>query len=382
MAPKDPVAGNSKILSNHADSKGKKNGENGKFIPLPQDITLNDIVKTLPKEVFQKNMWKAWRNVLITIAFSALSVLFLHYSPWYLLPVAWFFAGTCATGLFVIGHDCGHLSFSRSHLLNDIVGTIVFLPLIYPFEPWRIQHNHHHSNTNKLEVDNAWQPFLPDYYNSVGAVERSIMRLIKGPFWFLASVGHQIKIHFFLSLFTESQRSRVLTSLIAVYAFSAVFFPAMLYNVGVWGLVKFWLIPWICFHFWMSTFTMVHHTLPFLPFLPASKWNDATARLAMTVHCEYPKWIEYLTHHINVHIPHHVSTGIPSYNLRKAHEALKKSWDTYMIECHFDWNLLRAIITKCHLYDEEFVYVPFDAADQEKLQTAGKPESSKKPKTL
>ena len=54
-----------------------------------------------------------------------------------------------AAQLFVIGHDCGHRSFSKDKLLEDIVGTLAFMPLIYPFEPWRIKHNHHHAHTNK-----------------------------------------------------------------------------------------------------------------------------------------------------------------------------------------------------------------------------------------
>lgn len=54
-----------------------------------------------------------------------------------------------AAQLFVIGHDCGHRSFSKNKLLEDVVGTLAFMPLIYPFEPWRIKHNHHHAHTNK-----------------------------------------------------------------------------------------------------------------------------------------------------------------------------------------------------------------------------------------
>lgn len=50
---------------------------------------------------------------------------------------------------FVVGHDAGHRSFSKNKLLEDIVGTVMFAPLIYPFEPWRIKHNHHHAHTNK-----------------------------------------------------------------------------------------------------------------------------------------------------------------------------------------------------------------------------------------
>lgn len=50
---------------------------------------------------------------------------------------------------FVVGHDCGHRSFSKNKLLEDIVGTLMFAPLVYPFEPWRIKHNQHHAHTNK-----------------------------------------------------------------------------------------------------------------------------------------------------------------------------------------------------------------------------------------
>jgi len=89
----------------------------------------------------------------------------------------------------------------------------------------------------------------------------------------------------------------------------------------------------------------------------------------MTVHCEYPWWVEFLTHHINVHIPHHVSTGIPSYNLRKAHEALKVTYGKYLHEAVFGWDLIKDIITNCHLYDASECYVPFSEAEIYKSKT-------------
>lgn len=36
--------------------------------------------------------------------------------------------------------------------------------------------------------------------------------------------------------------------------------------------------------------------------------------------------IEILCHDINVHIPHHISSRIPSYNLREAHKVLQENW--------------------------------------------------------
>jgi omega-6 fatty acid desaturase (delta-12 desaturase) len=333
---------------------------------LPDHVTLTEVVKSMPKEVFQKNMWKAWQSVIVTVISVALSFPLLYYSPWYVLPVSWFIAGTAWTGLFVIGHDCGHLSFSRSKLVNDVVGTLVFLPLFFPFEPWRIRHNFHHSHTNKLEVDNAWQPFQKSWYTEAGPTERVVMRLVKTQLYWIASAGHWINFHFFPSTFGPEHKARTTFSVALVLAFAAVAFPLVSWNVGVWGLFKFWLVPLVGFHFWMSTFTLVHHTLPHIPFLPAQKWSDARARLTLTVHCEYPKWIEFLCHHINVHVPHHVSTGIPQYNLRMAHNALKARWGKYMHEVTFGLPLIRDITTQCHIYNEEKCYVDFATADSDK----------------
>jgi len=36
--------------------------------------------------------------------------------------------------------------------------------------------------------------------------------------------------------------------------------------------------------------------------------------------------VEFLTHDISVHVPHHVNSKIPWYNLRMAHASLQKNW--------------------------------------------------------
>jgi omega-6 fatty acid desaturase (delta-12 desaturase) len=49
-------------------------------------------------------------------------------------------------------------------------------------------------------------------------------------------------------------------------------------------------MPWLGYHFWMSTFTVVHHTAPHIPFKPEGEWNAARAQLSGTVHCNFPAW--------------------------------------------------------------------------------------------
>ena len=340
---------------------------------LPDTVSLTDVIKSLPPSVFDINPVRAWGAVAVTIASVALSVYLISIAPPYLLPLAWAFAGTAWTGLFVVGHDCGHRSFSHNKLVEDIVGaggggrrgaarargesavspprppsrppppppsgTLMFAPLLYPFEPWRIKHNHHHAHTNKLVEDTAWHPVPKAEADSWGPVRGAVYKFFLGsPLKLWASVGHWAIWHFNLSLYTAKQQPRVLVSLAAVGAFAAIVLPAIaIYGGGVGAVAKYWLAPWLGYHFWMSTFTVVHHTAPHIPFKPAGQWNAAKAQLSGTVHCDYPALVEFLCHDINVHVPHHVSSKIPWYNLRAATESLRANWGRYMTEATVNW---------------------------------------------
>ena len=298
-------------------------------------------------------------TVLITVISVTLGYVFIAVSPWYLLPIAWIFTGTALTGAFVIGHDCGHRSFAKRRWVNDLVGHLSFMPLIYPFHSWRIKHNHHHKYTNQIDVDNAWRPFRPEVYAEMNPVEQGFYRVLRGRFWWIASVFHWIGLHFNPAAFAAKDRGKIKLSVAVVVAFAAIAFPTLIITTGVWGFVKFWLLPWLVYHFWMSTFTIVHHTMPDIEFQEVDVWDEAKAQLSGTVHCEYPAWVEFLCHHINVHVPHHLSTAIPSYNLRMAHQSLRQTWGDRLYECNFSWALMKQITDQCHLYDPQNFYMSF-----------------------
>jgi len=62
------------------------------------------------------------------------------------------------TGLWVIGHECGHGGFSESPLVNDTVGLAVHSALLVPYFSWKISHRRHHSNTNNMDRDEVFVP--------------------------------------------------------------------------------------------------------------------------------------------------------------------------------------------------------------------------------
>ncbi|WP_019499957.1 fatty acid desaturase [Pseudanabaena sp. PCC 6802] len=329
---------------------------------LPPGTTLRDIIKTLPPEVFVKNTPRAWLGVAFSLLAVGLGYASIAFAPWYLLPLAWIFTGTALTGFFVLGHDCGHRSFSPKLWVNDLVGHVLFLPLLYPFHPWRIMHDRHHNHTNKLGEDNAWYPFTAREYAEIKPYERFFYRLIRGRFWWIGSIIHWAVLHFDASIYPERQRSQVRFSAGLVIAYAAIAFPLIIAFGGIAGWVNFFLMPWLVYHFWMSTFTIVHHTMPDIQFKEGDRWNAAQDQLTGTVHCDYPAWVEWLCHDINVHIPHHISTAIPFYNLRKAHKSLQENWGEYLYTTKFSWELMKQIGDKCHIYDEQDCYRSFKQA--------------------
>ncbi|KAA3486230.1 omega-6 fatty acid desaturase, chloroplastic-like isoform X1 [Gossypium australe] len=232
--------------------------------PLPDNVTLKDVIDTLPRKVFEIDNVKAWTSVLISVTSYALGIFMISKAPWYLLPLAWAWTGTAITGFFVIGHDCAHKSFSKNKLLEDIVGTLAFLPLIYPYEPWRFKHDRHHAKTNMLSEDTAWHPVWEKEFETSPFLRKAIM-FGYGPFRPWMSIAHwygckivgssysglQLIWHFDLNKFRPNEVKRVKISLACVFAFMAVGWPLIIYKTGIMGWIKFWLMPWLGYHFWV-----------------------------------------------------------------------------------------------------------------------------------
>ena len=335
---------------------------------LDRNVRLQDILKTLPKEVYTKNKWKAWMGFINSVILVSLGWLGIAIAPWYLLPVLWLFTGTVFFGLFVVAHDCGHRSFADRRWVCDLVGHIALTPCIYPFHPWRILHNIHHKHTNNMDADNTWNPFYPEEYEKMNAFERGVYRSLHGKFWWVGSAIHWGLLHFqWWNLKPGQERDRFRFSSLFVIAEMAIGFPLLIATTGWWGFVSFWLMPWLVFHFWLSTVTLLHHTVPGVHFERQENWHEAQAQLVGSTDCKYPWWVEWICHDINVHVPHHLTPAIPWYNLRKAQASLDENWGEYITRVKFSLPLLWQITDYCHLYDDDRGYRTF--AQQKELRS-------------
>jgi len=70
-----------------------------------------------------------------------------------LLPLQ-FAAGFFMWCMFVVGHDCGHTTFSPSQPVNELMGEVSHSVLLCtPFAAWRRSHHRHHSYHNHIKED-------------------------------------------------------------------------------------------------------------------------------------------------------------------------------------------------------------------------------------
>ena len=65
--------------------------------------------------------------------------------------VWWNITGFFGWALFVVGHDCGHETFSEYKWVNKLCGHICHTPLLVPFYGWKVSHHRHHSHHNHVD---------------------------------------------------------------------------------------------------------------------------------------------------------------------------------------------------------------------------------------
>jgi len=327
---------------------------------------LVDVMKVLPNDATQIRVGFAFFTLFRVIALMVFSSYLVYVSPWYFLPLTWVLAGTCATGLFVIGHECAHQSFTRSRVVNEIVGTICMMPLIFPYNGWDMTHNHHHATANNLEKDHLWRPLKPEELKNMSSFKKTILYYMYGPLFFESSILHQA-YHFLLPFVTSKKRAETTRSII--FASLGGFLTYKL-AASFGSVLVLYVVPFLVFQFWLSTFTYFHHRHPRgAGWKEDADWTRLYGSLFATVHVDYPAWVEYLTLDINWHLPHHVSSSIPWYNLRKCTYALFVAYGDKLQRDQFGWKLWQETTTSCHVYDKENGYASmYSTANTNKVE--------------
>lgn len=323
-------------------------------------FTLDDLQAAIPPHCFERNLIKSFTYATFNI-FICCALLYGAYVglektklPFTITVfgylVYWFLQGSHMMGLWTIGHECGHYSFSDYPLVDDIVGIILHSIVLTPFHSYKFTHRRHHANTNSCENDEFFVPVTKNEFKSwsdtiddspMFHLFKIIQMLIVGwmpGYLFLNKMGPKKyrdgpNSHFnpHSLLFTPSERFNVLMSNVELIA-PVVVILFCIYHYGLSLVFKLYIVPYMVVNAYVVLITYLHHTDTYIPHMREGKWNwiqGATGTVDRTL----GKYLDNAVHHFSdTHVLHHFFPQIPYYNSVEATEAIRPIMGEYYLK--------------------------------------------------
>jgi len=221
---------------------------------------------------------------------------------------------------FIVFHDCTHGSFMRSRRANDVLGVALGLLVWLPYRGWQHEHAVHHATAGDLDRRGVGDiaTLTVSEYQALSAWRRIAYRLFRNPLvmfgfgWLLVLV---LKPRFV----PGGSRPRVRNSVLATNLALALIVAAFCLAIGwrdyllvqcpvfvVTGAVGIWLF--YVQHQFEDTYWQAH-----------ADWRYDHAALEGSSYLRLPGVLRFFTGNIGFHHVHHLSVGIPNYNLQAAH---------------------------------------------------------------
>ncbi|MDJ0508299.1 MAG: DUF3474 domain-containing protein [Crocosphaera sp.] len=336
-----------------------------KVVDLP--FSLQDVKAAIPPHCFESSVIKSLSYFVWDVFVVSVLYAIAHYlDSWFFWPIFWLMQGTMFWALFVVGHDCGHGSFSRYKWLNNLIGHLSHTPILVPFHGWRISHRTHHKNTGNIDTDESWYPIVESKYNQMGWLEKfarfKLVLFLYPIYLFKRSPGRKGS-HFDPNsdLFRPSEKWDVLTSTIC-WSLMVGLLGFLTYQWGFIWLLKYYLGPYVVFVMWLDLVTFLHHTDPDIPWYRGKDWYFLKGALS-TVDVDYG-FINSIHHDIGTHVAHHIFLTMPHYHLKEATEAIKPVLGDYYRKS--DYSVLEAFIRgykNCHVVSDEGGKVYYEPRD-------------------
>lgn len=320
-------------------------------------FTLQDVKAAIPAYCFEPSVGKSLSYFFIDISIIA-GLYFIAYQldSWLFFPIFWVMQGTMFWALFVVGHDCGHGSFSKIKWLNNLIGHLSHIPILVPYHGWRISHRTHHANTGNIDTDESWYPVTETKFNLMPWYEklfRFYVPLLAYPIYLFRRSPNRQGSHFLPSspLFKPSEKWDIITST-ALWIAMVGFLAFLTFQFGWLFFVKYYFMPYLVFVMWLDLVTYLHHTEADIPWYRGDDWNFLKGALS-TIDRDYG-FINPIHHDIGTHVAHHIFLSIPHYHLKAATEAIKPVLgDYYRFSNEPIWKSFIQSYWSCHFVSDQ-----------------------------
>jgi omega-6 fatty acid desaturase (delta-12 desaturase) len=292
-------------------------------------ITMNEPnISDLKKNVahFEKTDTKASIRQLINTLVPLLALWYVAYlslsiSYWLTFPIVVVASGFMVR-TFILFHDCCHQSFFKSRWANDILGTILGVVTLVPYQQWKNTHSIHHSTSSNLDkrgIGDMWILTVEEYTASP-LWRRMAYRIYRNPL-VLFGVG---PIGVFLIEYRFNRKGAKRKERMSNYVTNALIVGSYVLMVWAIGWQAFLMIQGPIFlisgsiGIWLF---YVQHQFEGSYFENEDEWSYVKAAVDGSSYYKLPRLLQWITGNIGFHHVHHLSPKVPNYNLEKAHNA-------------------------------------------------------------
>ncbi len=221
--------------------------------------------------------------------------------------------------IFIIQHDCGHKSFTKNRVFNDILGTICSFCTFIPYKYWAKSHDFHHAHNGQLEVSDIGdvQCLTAEAYSKLTTGAKIRYRVYRNPLY-LFTIGGFIYIMLYnrFDFIKDKNFDSVRKSVTLSNIFFILGYVMMAYLIGFKAFFAVQLINLFFFGTYALWFFYIQHQYENIYKSYASNWNYVVSALKGSTFYDLPRIGHWLTGNIGYHHIHHLSPAIPNYNLR------------------------------------------------------------------
>lgn len=245
----------------------------------------------------------------------------LQVSWWLTVPLAVIAAGLLVR-VFIIFHDCGHGSFFKSRLANDLVGFITGALTFTPYHHWRWEHSVHHASSGDLDrrgKGDLWTLTVEEYLKS-SPWRRFLYRLARNPI--VLFVIAPVFLFVLRERFPSSDakpRERRSVWLMNFAILGMVSGLSLAFGIKEYVILQL-LVTMISGGLGVWLF-YVQHQFDGAYWERSEQWDFLTAALQGSSYYRLPKILQWFTGNIGYHHIHHLSPRIPNYNLERCHNS-------------------------------------------------------------
>ncbi len=286
---------------------------------LQNTKSLRKQIAPFEQSTTKQSIWQIINTLGPFIILWYLAYISLSVSYWLALIPAVFAAGFL-TRIFIIFHDCTHHSFFKDRRANRLVGTIMGVLTLFPFDQWGHEHSVHHATSGNLDkrgTGDIWTLTVDEYLAAPFKL-RFAYRFYRNPL-VMFGLGpiyvFLLKNRFNRKGARKKEKNNTYLTNVLIVVFAALLCLAV-------GWQSFLLVQGSIFMIsgsigiWLF---YVQHTFEDSYFEENEEWEYVLAAVEGSSFYKLPKLMQFLTGNIGYHHVHHLSPRVPNYKLEMAH---------------------------------------------------------------